>query len=470
MTSVAEVDTVDAILGSIHGGTALTVAEEIDLPIEAFSFDSEFQTKVAAHAVRDSKFVRRTEGLIDPDHFENASQAILVSLAQEHFKKYHNVPIGVATWGEVIKTAKKSNRIREELLPEFIETIKILFREPLTDGDFVVDKVSEFARHQAIERASFKMMTLMEKGKIDEAQKIMQVAFATGANSDFEGADFWNSIDNRTNYRSDVASGAIKPDGIPTGIKKFDNLLYHKGWGRREMSVLMAGAKRGKSMGLAEFAIRACLQGFNVLYVSLEVSKRIIMDRMDANISDTLINNLEAEAQSVNDKLKMKSGTAGVGALHITEFGSGTLSPSGLRRVVERYRGEGCSFDLICVDYADIMAPDNRTNDPIENSKSVWLGLRSIAFEENCAMLTATQTNREGFKSSVAKAEHVAEDFNKIRIADIVISVNLDDEEKSKGEARLYFAASRNGMGEFTLSIKQNLAKGKFLTGVMGIS
>jgi replicative DNA helicase len=115
------------------------------------------------------------------------------------------------------------------------------------------------------------------------------------------------------------------------------------------------------------------------------------------------------------------------------------------------------------------MIPDVRTYEERQDSKEVWIQLRGIAGEEDAAVLTATQTNREGFKASTAKAEHAAEDFNKIRIADLVISINRSDEEKDKGEARLYFAASRNQGGEFCLRVKQNMGAMQFITAVVGI-
>ena len=115
------------------------------------------------------------------------------------------------------------------------------------------------------------------------------------------------------------------------------------------------------------------------------------------------------------------------------------------------------------------MAPDYRTDNVIENSKEIYVGLRALAFEFDCAILTATQTNREGYKAAVAKAEHVAEDFNKIRTADVVISINSTEEERDQGEARLYFAASRNQESGFTVRVKQDLKKMQFITNVIGI-
>ena len=85
------------------------------------------------------------------------------------------------------------------------------------------------------------------------------------------------------------------------------------------------------------------------------------------------------------------------------------------------------------------------------------------------AVLSATQTNRDGFKSTVAKAEHVAEDFNKIRIADLVISINVTDEERAANEARLYFAASRNQESGFTIFIKQDISRMQFITSIVKV-
>ena len=115
------------------------------------------------------------------------------------------------------------------------------------------------------------------------------------------------------------------------------------------------------------------------------------------------------------------------------------------------------------------MAPDHRTDNVIENSKEIYVGLRALAFEFDCAILTATQTNREGYKAQTAKAEHVAEDFNKIRTADLVISINSTEEERIQNVARLYFAASRNQESGFTVRVKQNLKKMTFIESILGV-
>lgn len=221
------------------------------------------------------------------------------------------------------------------------------------------------------------------------------------------------------------------------------------------------------TLACCNFAANASKAGFNVLYATLEVSARIISERLDACISDTAVRDLNDNIIGVEDKVRMRASKSG--RLLIHEFPSGSMTPGMLRRLIEKYRNRGLIFDLVVVDYADIMAPDFRTDNVIENSKEIYIGLRAIAFEFDCALLTATQANREGAKAITVKAEHVAEDFNKIRTADLVISINASEEERNNGDARLYFAASRNQESGFTVRVKQNLKKMQFITSVVGI-
>ena len=218
---------------------------------------------------------------------------------------------------------------------------------------------------------------------------------------------------------------------------------------------------------MVNYAANASKAGFNVLYCTLEVSARIISERLDAYVSDTAVRDLENNVNSVQDKIASRGARSG--RLLIHEFASGSMSPRMLRNLLERYRNRGVIFDLVVVDYADIMAPDHRTDNVIENSKEIYVGLRALAFEFDCAVLTATQTNRDGYKAQTAKAEHVAEDFNKIRTADLVISINSTEEERAQGVSRLYFAASRNQESGFTVRVSQDLRKMQFIKSVVGV-
>lgn len=434
-----------------------------------FDFDDEFQRKIAALCLRSTKFARRTDGLIKPDYFECDARAYLVDIANSYFTQYRCIPDSRSTLVHYVKEKLNDSKVRSDFRAEITKELKSLLQEKLTDADYIADQVGRFAKHQAIQNALLESVELVDKGDIDAVESIMLKASKVGVVEDFSAISYWNDIDRRTQYRNDMHDGKIPKRGITTGIGRLDKLLYHLGWGRQELSVLMGGAKRGKSTGLGFFANLSSISGYNTLYLSCEVSEDIIAERNDANNSKTPMHELEGRADEVAERLKVKNVDKN-GEYEIIAVPSGSLSPSGLRRILERYKADGIKFDAIYVDYADIMRPDVFTSSEIENSKNIWLGLRAIAYEEDAAVITATQTNRDGFKNDTAKAEHAAEDFNKIRIADLVISINRSEEEKAKGEARLYFAASRNQAGEFTVGIKQNMETMEFITKINGVS
>lgn len=88
-----------------------------------YDFDDDFQSKVAALALRDSTFNIRTEGLIEPGYFSNESEAILVNLASKFWLKYKAVP-STTVMARLIKKATDSKIIRSDQLSDVVEDLQ----------------------------------------------------------------------------------------------------------------------------------------------------------------------------------------------------------------------------------------------------------------------------------------------------------------------------------------------------------
>lgn len=432
----------------------------------AFDFDESFQVDLAAYACRDNSFVRQCSDLITPDQFENYGVATVVDISQDYVRKYGSAP-SEKILVSLINQRHRSGKIREDLWVEVRKAIGKIVKVKLADTNYMVDKLSTFSKHHAVEQALMQSIDLKDKGDFEAVGNIMQKALMIGASDDAKEYDFFAKITDRTAKRKEAASGVAPPTGISSGIKGLDDVLYHKGWGRKEMVIFMGAPKSGKSTALGHFGLSACLQGYNVLYASLEVSDEIIAERIDAAITDIPISEIEDRIMEADKKIRELEEKSG--DFHLFQFPPDTFSPNDLRRLLDKQKAKGFTYDVICCDYGDIMAPNFRTNDSIKDSKSIFLSLRAIAMEQNAALLTATQTNREGAKSGTATMGDVAEDFNKVRIADLLISINKTEEERANDEARLYFAASRNQRGDLTIKIKQDMERMKFLTDIVDV-
>lgn len=431
-----------------------------------FDFDPAFQNKIAALFMRDTTFAMKTKDLVKPEYFAEDATGALIRIVQEHMKVYKAVPDF-----KILPTLLKDELAAKRLRPDMLDGIKSAIREAVTadlsNPDYVTDKIVDFAKHQAIEQAMMQSIPLLEKGQFDKIAEVMKRATSVGVLVDEGAYDYWAEIENRTQERHDLLAGKVVREGITTGYAGIDAHLYHYGWGRRELSCMMGAAKAGKSMSLGDFGRNASLAGYNVLYITLEVGKRIIAERLDAANSDTMMRELHKDPDKVEATLKALHAKK-AGALHLREYPSGAFKPSQLARLLEDYRADGLLFDLVIVDYADIMAAEYRSDSLIENLRTIYIDLRAIAFEANVALLTATQTNRDGAKAATAKATDVGDDWNKARTVDILIGINATDAEKAAGEARLTWLLSRNTEDGFSLRIKQDRQKMKFLEKVLG--
>lgn len=431
-----------------------------------FNFDEGFQREVVALIIRDPEFNLRTDGLVVPGYFENELNASLAALFMEYFQKYRTTPKNKGTVAEILKSGITRKIIRKEFIPDLPDVLKELQELKVEDRDFVADRVAAFARHQALRKAVISSVDLMEKGKFDEVEQLVRAANEVGKNEGVESYDYFARAPERTQTRKDRMSGKVPVTGIPSGYNDLDELLFHRGWGRKELSLYMAGPKSGKTMALIDHARAASFNGYNVMYVTLEVSAAIIAERLDANISEVPLGALAVNADEVQRRVQALKPTTGRLVVH--EFPTGTLQPKGLSRLINHYKSLGQTFDMVVVDYADLMAPNVRSQNPMENSKNIYIDLRAIAQTENLAILSATQTNRTGFQQAVQKMEHVADDISKVRIADLIISINATDEEKAAREARLYFVASRNQEDGVSIRIKTDLERAKLISKVVG--
>ncbi len=250
----------------------------------AEEFDSVFQSKIVALVVRDSQFVKRTDGLLVPDYFERYAEAAIVNVVYRYYGRYRAIP-DKAILIRLIKGAIDSKRIRKDYLDDIKDVLKGIYKADISGREYVLDLIGEFARHQALSGAILESVDHLEKKDFAKVEKMFKQAMSVGAEQ-FESYDYFDEIETRTQQRLEEKSGRTAPKGVTTGYRKLDKVLYHKGWGKSELSVLMGGPKAGKSMSLVEFSKGAVYAGENVLFVTLEVSREIVADRFDANIAD----------------------------------------------------------------------------------------------------------------------------------------------------------------------------------------
>lgn len=431
----------------------------------AYTFNEEFQAKIVAMMYRDLAFAQRVEGLVKPEFLANSANGWMIGLANKHLAKYSQLPSPAIVVNE-LKAAKDAKAISDEDVTAIKDVIKFVYDKPdLSNRDYMIEAVAKFARHRAIEDALIEAAEIIDKkGDPDTIRPLLSNALDLGSDDGIGSTDFFADYEKRIDYRTALLAGTVIARTITTGFKELDDAFG--GWGRRELWALMGGPKSGKSTGLSQFAVNASLVGNNVLFLTCEVSKERTADRMDACLSVTKVRELNVHPGKL--KTTFTSLKAKAGLLKIHEFPTNTLRCSDIRRLLRKYQSQSIMFDLVVVDYADIMNSEQRYQDERFKLAEVYGGLRAIAQTEDLAVLTATQTNRAGAKSGTAKLTDVAEDINKARLVDGLISINANEDEKAKGEVRLYMAAVRNDEGDYSILCKTDRHTMRLISKVIG--
>jgi len=442
----------------------------------ASQFDDAFQEQLAAHYLRDDVFVQSVGSLVEPDYFDNETLAALVAVQKTYLDRYSACPT-LRTFVQVMQRMITAKRIKIADMNEAKRLLGVIHKDPLKDRQFVIDTIAEFARKQALANSVMVLVDALDTDNTDNINKalvVVEEAKGVGAADTAAAMDFNATRQQRLNHRALRAAGTYTNGGITTGSPELDaKLTPHRGWGRKELSILMAPPKGGKTAGMIHFAKAAAEAGNNVFYASCEVSEEIIGDRLDGNISGVPLREMDVRAADVEREVEQWEKRPGLGKLIVQAFPIRTLKVSELTRVLRRYEAQGITFDLIVVDYLGIMKPEQHYNDKRFGLAEIGQDLRAMATVFNAAVLTAYQTNREGTKKAqrnVSDGTDAADDYEVVRTADALITLNADEDMRQNGEILLYFSEMRNAESGIKLRFGCDFTCMRFLTDFRGYS
>jgi len=105
---------------------------------------------------------------------------------------------------------------------------------------------------------------------------------------------------------------------------------------------------------------------------------------------------------------------------------------------------EGFIPDVIVIDYADILAPEDMKIRGREGIDDTWKTLGQMAAIRHCLVVTGTQSNRDSIEKLSVRQTHTSEDIRKIAHVDCMLTLNQVPWEKDRGIMRVGIAAHRH--------------------------
>ena len=329
--------------------------------------------------------------------------------------------------------------------PEQVSAVAGVKLEPIPNvtpdhHNWFMNEFETFCRHKALEKAIIESTDLLENQDYGTVENKIKEASQVGLVKDL-GLDYFENPKERLEWIK-AQAGAIS-----TGWKAIDQKLYG-GVNRGEMSIFAGGSGAGKSLFLQNFAVNWVLAGYNVVYISLELSEQLISMRLDSMVSGYGVKEVMKNISDVDLKVRMKA--KGAGRLRVKQMPNG-VTTNDLRTFLREYEIScGEKVDCLLVDYLDLMMPISAKvsgSDLFIKDKYVSEELRNLAVERDLLFVTASQLNRGAVEEIEFDHHHIAGGISKVQKADNVVGIFTSNAMREKGRYQIQFMKTRSSSG-----------------------
>jgi len=248
----------------------------------------------------------------------------------------------------------------------------------------------------------------------------------------------------RNGLREEVLSGVLdrmvgyvieekEERKLLSGFIQLDAVL---GGGYRQgtMVVWIGATSVGKTMMLVFQSVVFALQEKNVLFISLEDSKDVVLERFDR----LLFSNVKDDAESLKKRIELLKSLGRVEVMYAP------------RMSIEEFEGlvEGLAEDIdaFVVDYGDLLRVEKgyKEADWVEQGE-VFERMMKLADKYNKWVVTASQANREAVDRKVLSLGNIGRSYRKVQVADYVIALSQTKDEEQQGLIRLVVLKNKFG-------------------------
>lgn len=375
--------------------------------------------------------MRKVLPFVKPDYFEGIYR-ILFKEVGKFVSKYNKLPTLEAFKIEI----DSSDKLNTEQYTFALEVIPNIFTKEEVNQQWLYDTTEKWCQDRAIYNAIMESISIID-GKHTTLTKqalpsLLEGALAVSFDTNI-GHDYIDNVEQRWDFYH------AQEERIPFDLDYF-NQITKGGLPRKTLNIALAGTGVGKSLFMCHVAANALTQGRNVLYITLEMAEERIAERIDANLLNVPIDQLE---NLTKDMLKTKVNNIkmkGNGKLIIKEYPTGQANTSHFRALLNELKLKRNFIpEIIFVDYLNIcgsarMKAMGGSINSYTYIKAIAEEMRGLAVEFNVPIVSATQTTRAGFSSSDPGLEDTSESFGLPATADLMFALIATEELTSAGQ------------------------------------
>lgn len=383
---------------------------------------------ILSNLILNEEYSRKVYPYLKEDYFDDTALRKIFATCVEYVDQYKEPPSK-----EALKLAiEKRVDLSEDIYKEVHQIINELDVDRTTSQEFLLNETEKFCQNKDLFNAIRKSILILDgqdkendKGSIP---KLLSDSLGISFDSSV-GHDFLNDFEDRYDHYH------RKEERIPFDIDIL-NKITKGGLPRKSMTVLLATTGGGKSLLKCHMAANHLMYGKNVLYITMEMAEEEIGRRIDANIMDITIDEVKEIPRDVFEKRMNRYKSKTTGKLVIKEYPTGSVHSGHFRHLINELKlKKNFEPDVIFLDYLNICASARVKGSAMSNSynlvKSIAEEVRGLAMEFNCAVVTSSQFNRDGYGNSDVDLTNTSESMGITHTADcilgLVTSEALDD-------------------------------------------
>lgn len=383
---------------------------------------------------------------IKPDIFENNDAITLFKLSKEFFDKYNKIPTKEALEIEL----EKSSGISEIVFQDTKKLLDKVFSDQVETGvkkqnlDWLINTTEKYVVNRSCELAVLDAYSIVsgenKKLTLEAIPDLLKEAVSISFDTDI-GHDYMDDWDKRYEFYHDIQTR------IPFSLTML-NHITKGGVPRKSLIVPVAPTGVGKSLFLTDWSSYLLTEGYNVLYVTLEMAEERIAERMDAKLMNLNIDELATVSKDTFKNKLNSLKTKQMGKIIVKEYPTGTFNSNHLRHLLQELAvKKKFKPDVIMVDYLNLVASYRvpMGTGSYGYTKAVAEELRSVAMQFNCVICAPTQTNRNGQNASDFELNEVSDSHGVSMTADMMFGfISLPELEKL-GHMRIKQLKNRYG-------------------------
>jgi len=408
-------------------------------------YSPQFQTKILALLVRDKDFLVRYDDIIQLSYFTLAEHKTVCKIIKDYFYKYKSVPTFTVVTQELEKKIDKLTKLKPNAdWSDTVDLVQQIFTMDVEDLEYIRDEAKFFAQRQAVFEAMTAGIDVFNTGgNYEIIKKKLEEALKIGVDKNDLGSFYIKDYRQRLEDRLHKVENSDKIRFVfsPTLTE-----LCNGGMGKGELWVVLAPVNRGKTSFLLNIGVSGLLQDKKGIFYSIDDPKELIENRLDAVMTNIGMREVNISFEAVENKMKGHSIKYKNSDLLIKEYHAKSISVNTIISHLSLLEGyHNFVPDFIIIDYADIMKPVDNYELKRDQQSEIYRDLKRLAQIYKIPVITACQSNSEGFNKEVVDLTNAGESREKTHIAHGVLSLNEDKEALDNNKLIVYTAKNKEG-------------------------